>query len=130
MKALPPWNQRLGIRIRYRRGNLLLIILLLLRFLQSQICCFDWHSLCVFAYKYSCTWYFLTFPLFLIRKSNNMSFMEVQCFLMMALRYYILPLKIINTIDIFAIVCLVLYALKKCRTYLVHSSQTLHVYVC
>ena len=51
-------HQRLN-SIRYTRGNLLLIILLLLRFSQSQICCFDWHSLSVFAYKYFCVWFSL-----------------------------------------------------------------------
>ena len=72
-KHYPTCHQRLWIIIWYRRVNLLLIILFLLRFSQSQICCFYWHSLFVFAYKYSCKWHFLTFCPFPIRKSDSMS---------------------------------------------------------
>ena len=60
-----------------------------------------------------------------------MRFMEIQCLLVMAARYYILPLKIINTIDIFVIVCLVLYALKvqnlSCSSQFISDSKCVYL---
>ena len=67
-------------KIRYRRGNILLI-LLPFRFLQVQFWCLAWHGICVFAFKTLVHDSFSKICPFLIRKSDSMNLFVNQLFI-------------------------------------------------